>query len=95
MKFVYLWFVKMTEAAFKKNLADNKYSQGWQTKVKEILNKHKMKMVVFGSPYYTVEQIVLGVETDLPLDEFGKVAMELYHVDPEFVDYAKTLIVSQ
>ena len=95
MKFVYLWFVKMTEGAFKKYLADTKYSQNWMSKVKEILNKHKLKIVAWGSPYNTVEQIVIGVETDLSLDEFGKIATELYHVDPDFVDYAKTLIISQ
>ena len=95
MKYVYLWFVKMTEGAFKKNLADNKYFQGWASKAKEILNKHKLKIVAWGSPYYTVEQVVIGVETDLSLDEFGKIAMELYHVDPDFIDYAKTLIISQ
>ncbi|MGD0804295.1 MAG: hypothetical protein ABSA11_09505 [Candidatus Bathyarchaeia archaeon] len=95
MKYVYLWFVKMTEEATKKYLVDVKYFPNWTTKAKEIINKYKMKIVVWGTPYYTVEQIVIGVETDASLEDFGKVAMELYHIDPAFVDYAKTLIVTQ
>lgn len=85
----------MTQEAFKKNLTDSKYIQNWTTKAREVLKKNNMKIVVWGSPYDTVEQMVIGIETDASLDEFGKISTALYHIDPEFIDYAKTLIVHQ
>ncbi|MFH1180079.1 MAG: hypothetical protein V1710_06945 [Candidatus Bathyarchaeota archaeon] len=95
MKYVYLWYVKMTQEALKKNIADNKYSENWTAKARELCKKHGMKLLLLGSPYATVEQIVVGVETDVPLDEFGKLTTDLYHIDPAFIEYAKTMIITQ
>jgi hypothetical protein len=95
MKYVYLWYVKMTQEALKKNLADSKYTQNWMTKARELCKKHEMKLIISGSPFATVEQFVLGVETDVPLDEFGKLTTDLYHIDPAFIEYAKTMIITQ
>lgn len=95
MKYVYLWYVKITHAAMKKYLADSNYGDGWLAKAKEVVEKHDMKLVVLGSPFATVEQFVVGVETDVSLDDFGKVTSDLYHIDPEFVEYGKTMIIRQ
>jgi hypothetical protein len=95
MKYVYLWYVKMTQEAMQKFIADNKYIQNWLTKAKEAVKKHGMKLVVLGSPFATAEQIVVGVETDVPLDEFNKLGSDLYKIDPAFIDYAKTYIITQ
>ena len=95
MKYVYLWYVKITHTAMKKYLADSNYGSNWLEKAKEVVKKHEMKLVLLGSPFATVEQFVVGVETDVSLDEFGKVTSDLYHIDPEFVEYGKTTIITQ
>jgi len=95
MKYVYLWYVKMSQEAFRKYLADSKYAQNWMTKAKETVKKHNMKLLIMGSPFATAEQFVIGVETDVPLDEFGKLTRDLYHIDPEFIEYAKTMTITQ
>ena len=95
MKYVYLWYVKITQTAMKKYLADSNYGQNWLTKAKEVVKKHDMKLVLLGSPFATVEQFVVGIETDVSLDDFGKVTSDLYHIDPEFVEYGKTMIITQ
>ena len=95
MKYVYLWYVKITQTAMKRYLADSKYGRNWMTKAKEVVKKHNMKLVILGSPFATTEQFVVGVETDVPLDEFGKVTSDLYQIDPDFVEYGKTMIITQ
>jgi hypothetical protein len=95
MKYVYLWYVKITHAAMKKHLADKSYGDNWLAKAKEVVKEHGMKLAILGSPFGTVEQFVVGVETDVSLDEFGKVTSDLYHIDPDFVEYGKTMIIRQ
>ena len=95
MKYVYLWYVKITHTAMKKYLADSNYGSNWLAKAKDVVKKHEMKLVLIGSPFAAVEQFVIGVETDVSLDEFGKVTSDLYHIDPEFVEYGKTMIITQ
>ena len=95
MKYVYLWYVKMTHAAMKKYLADRNYAQNWMAKAKEIVKKHDMKLIILGSPYATAEQFVVGVETDATLEGFGKLTTDLYHIDPEFIEYGKTMTITQ
>ena len=95
MKYVYLWYMKMTQEALHKNIADSKVSENWLAKAREAVKKHGMKLVVLGSPFATAEQFVVGVETDVPLDEFNKLGSDLYKIDPAFVDYAKTYIITQ
>lgn len=93
MKYVYLWYVKVTQEALKKNITDNSYGSNWEAKVKEVCKKLKVKLLFIGSPYGTVEQYVVGVESDGTLDEFGKVSGEFYQIDPAFIEYAKTEII--
>ena len=93
MKFVYLWYVKMSQEALKKEITDDKFVSNWVAKAKEICKKKSAKVLFLGDPYGTVEQFVIGIESDLSLDEFGKVSGELYRIDSAAIEYARTEIV--
>jgi hypothetical protein len=93
MKYVYLWYVKMSHEALKKAFSDAKYGPNWEAKVKEVCKKQGLKLLFLGSPFGTVEQEVVAIESDSPLDEFGKVSNEFYRIDPVLVEYAKTEII--
>jgi len=83
----------MSQEALKKNITDNKYGSNWEAKVKEVCKKQGVKLLFLGSPYGTVEQEVVGVESDGNLEEFGKVSGEFYRIDPAMIEYAKTEII--
>jgi len=93
LKFVYLWYVKESREALKKEMTDDKFVSNWVATVKEICKKNSAKVLFLGDPYGTVEQFVIGIESDIPTDEFGKVAGELYRIDPAMIEYARTEIV--
>ena len=40
MKYVYLWYVKITHTAMKKHLADSSYGDSWLARAKEVVQKH-------------------------------------------------------
>jgi hypothetical protein len=90
LKYTYLWYVKMSTEALKKNIADGKYYSNWAAKAKEVCAKNKEKLLFIGNPYGTVEQIVVAVESDKPLDEFSKLTSALYQIDPIMPEYART-----
>lgn len=93
LKFVYLWYLKESQEAVKKEITDDKFVSNWVAKVKEICKEKSLKVLFMGDPYGTVEQFVIGIESDSPPDEFGKVAAELYHIDPAVIEYTRTEIV--
>ena len=93
MKYVYLWYVKVSQEALKKMVTDNKFGPNWVAKVKEVGKKAGVKLLFVGSPFGTAEQYVVAIESDNPLDEFYKVTGELYRVDPTMIEYAKTEII--
>ena len=93
LKFVYLWYLKESQEAVKKEIADDKFVSNWVAKVKEICRKKSVKVLFMGDSYGTVEQFVIGIESDIPPDEFGKVSGEFYRIDPAVVEYARTEIV--
>jgi len=37
----------------------------------------------------------VGVGQTAPLDERGRITTDLYHIDPEFIEYAKTMTITQ
>ena len=94
MKFVYLWYVKLSQEGLKKMISDNKYGPNWVAKVKEVAKKAGVKLLFVGAPYGTAEQYVVAVESDSPLDEHSKVNGEFYRIDPAMIEYAKTEIIT-
>jgi len=94
MKYAYLWYVKVSQEALKKMISDNKYAPNWVAKVREIVKKAGVKLLFIGTPYGTVEQYVVAIESDSPLDEHSKVNGEFYRIDPAFIEYAKTEIIA-
>ncbi len=94
MKYVYNWYVKVSQDALKKMVTDNKYGPNWVAKVKEIGKKAAgVKLLFVGSPFGTAEQYLVALESDSPLDEFYKVTGEFYRIDPALIEYAKTEII--
>jgi hypothetical protein len=93
MKFVYLWYVKESREALKKEMTDDKFISNWVAKVKEICKKNSAKVLFQGDPYGTVEQFVIGIESDSPPDEFGKFSGEFNRIDPAVIEYTRTEIV--
>ena len=95
VKYVYLSYFKMTQDAFQSYLKDASVVPDWMDKVREICEKHKVKLIILGSPYGLEEQLVVGIETDAAVDEFTKIKTELYQIDTGFIEYSKTTIIIQ
>ena len=95
MKYVYLSYFKMTPEAFQSYLEDASVVPDWMDKVRVICDEHKVNLIILGSPYGLEEQLVVGIETDLAVDEFTKIKTELYQIDTGFIDYSKTTIIIQ
>ena len=95
VKYVYLSYFKMTQDAFHSYLKDASVVPDWMDKVREICEKHKVEPIILGSPYGLEEQLVVGIETDLAVDEFTKIKTELYQIDTGFIEYSKTTIIIQ
>ena len=95
VKYVYLSYFKMTQTAFQSFLKDASVVASWMDKVKAICKKHKVCLIILGSPYGLEEQLVVGIETDATVDEFTKIKTELYQIDTGFIDYSKTTIIIQ
>ena len=95
MKYVYLSYFKMTQEAFQSFLDDATIVSHWMEKVRELCNKQGVKLLILGSPYGLEEQLVVGIETDLGIDEFTKLKGELYRIDSKFIEYSKTTIIIQ
>ncbi len=95
MKYVYLNYFKMTQEAFQSFLNDATVISRWMEKVRELCKKQEVKLLILGSPYGLEEQLVVGIETDLGIDEFTKLKGELYRIDPKFIEYSKTTIIIQ
>ncbi len=85
----------MTQAAFQSFLKDASVVANWMDKVKTICNKHKVNLIILGSPYGLEEQLVVGIETDAAVDMFTKIKTELYQIDTGFIEYSKTTIIIQ
>ena len=45
--------------------------------------------------YGLEEQLVVGIETDMGVDEFTNLKGMLYRIDPKFIEYSKTTIIIQ
>ena len=95
MKYVYLSYFKLTQEAFQRFLEDASIISDWMEKVRELCKRQDVKLLILGSPYGLEEQIVVGIETDLGVDEFTKLKGELYRIDPQFIEYSKTTIIIQ
>lgn len=95
VKYVYLSYFKMTQGAFQSYLKDASVITGWMDKVRAICKKHKVNLIILGSPYGLEEQLVVGIETDAAVDEFTKIKTELYQIDTGFIEYSKTTIIIQ
>jgi len=37
----------------------------------------------------------MGVGGTATIDERGRITTDLYHIDPEFIEYAKTMTITQ
>ena len=95
VKYVYLSYFKMTQGAFQSYLKDASVITGWMDKVRAICKKHKVNLIILGSPYGLEEQLVVGIETDAAVDEFTKIKTKLYQIDTGFIEYSKTTIIIQ
>lgn len=95
VKYVYLCYFKMTQEAFQSYLEEASVVPDWMDKVRAICEKSKVNLIILGSPYGLEEQLVVGIETDLAVDEFTKIKTELYQIDTGFIDYSKTTIIIQ
>ena len=85
----------MTQGAFQSYLKDASVITGWMDKVRTICKKHKVNLIILGSPYGLEEQLVVGIETDAAVDEFTKIKTKLYQIDTGFIEYSKTTIIIQ
>ena len=85
----------MTQEAFQLFLDDATIVSHWMEKVREHCKKQEVKLLILGSPYGLEEQLVVGIETDLAVDEFTKLKGELYRIDSKFIEYSKTTIIIQ
>ena len=95
MNYVYLSYFKLTQEAFQSFLEDASIISNWMEKVRELCKKHKVKLLILGSPYGLEEQLVVGIETDMGVDEFTNLKGMLYRIDPKFIEYSKTTIIIQ
>ena len=85
----------MTQEAFQSFLEDASIIGDWMEKVRELCKRQGVKLLILGSPYGLEEQLVVGIETDLAVDEFTTLKGELYRIDPRFIEYSKTTIIIQ
>ena len=95
MKYIYLSYFKLTQEAFQRFLEDASIIGDWMEKVRELCERPDVKLLILGSPYGLEEQLVVGIETDLAVDEFTTLKGELYRIDPRFIEYSKTTIIIQ
>lgn len=95
MKYVYMCYFKLTQESFQRFLEDPSTMSNWMSKVREICESHKVRLLILGSPYGLAEQLVVGVETEMNVEEFTKLKNEFYRIDTGFIDYSKTTIIIQ
>ena len=85
----------MTQEAFQSFLKDPSIISDWIEKVRELCKKQGVNLIILGSPYGLEEQLVVGIETDLGVDEFTDLKGMLYRIDPKLIEYSKTTIIIQ
>ncbi len=92
-KYVYLFFVKWSEAGLGKSL--DYWFNEWKPKHNELCEKHKLKFLQSGYPLGTVEDALLIYETDLPLAEYDLFKNAVITISEEsLIAYTKTIIVN-
>jgi len=92
-KYVYLCFVKWTDAAMEKG--SDYFTKEWFPKHDELCKKHKVKQLQHGVPFGTVEEHVFIYDTDLPLADYQLFRNDVTAISKErYIAYIKTTIVN-
>ena len=92
-QYAYLSFVKMTEEGVAKNR--EYWEKTWFPKHDEICEEYDVKLLKWGIPFGTVEEMLFIYETDLPLAEYQKFRGAVVGITEErLFAYTKTTIVN-
>jgi hypothetical protein len=92
-QYVYLSFTKLTEKGSAKNR--EYWEKTWFPKHEEVCAKHGVKILKWGIPFGTVEELLYIYETDLPLAKYQVFRGDVVGIsDERLFDYTKTTLVN-